>query len=79
VECAVKKGAREALDDVLRDMVEGTSAEPDSLAYEWYISEDGTTVHGFEKYASSDATIAHVTGFISTGPDASPKPSTSPH
>ncbi len=64
LECSVKDGQRAALDEVLKDMIEGTSTEPGALAYEWYISEDGTTLHGLEKYASSEAAIAHLNGFI---------------
>lgn len=62
VECAVKD--RGALDEVLAEMVEGTNTEPGSLAYEWYVSDDGSTVHGFEKYANSEEMITHVNGFI---------------
>ena len=45
-------------------MVEGTSAEPTTLAYEWYLSGDQGSLHGFEKYADSDAMISHVNGFL---------------
>jgi len=46
------------------EMVEGTSAEASTLNYEWYISDDGGTVHIYEKYADSEAMVAHVTGFL---------------
>ncbi len=62
VECAVKD--RAALDVVLADMIDGTGKEAGSLAYEWYLSEDGSTLHGFEKYASSEDMITHVNGFL---------------
>jgi len=61
---AVKEGSLDALEELMREMVEGTSAEVGALAYEWYVSEDGATVHLFEKYASSDEAIAHVKGFF---------------
>ena len=64
VECAVKEGQLDTFEELMGEMVQGTSAEPGTLAYEWYISEDGSTVHIFEKYASSEDTIAHVTGFL---------------
>jgi hypothetical protein len=48
----------------MEEMVEGTSTEPPTLNYEWYIGEDDGVVHIFEKYADSDAMIAHVNGFL---------------
>ena len=64
IELAVKDGELETFTALMEEMVEGTSAEPQSLGYEWYISDDSGTVHIFEKYADSDAMIAHVTGFL---------------
>jgi quinol monooxygenase YgiN len=46
------------------EMVSGTSGEPQTLAYEWYISDDQGTVHIYEKYADSEAMIAHTGGFL---------------
>ncbi len=45
-------------------MVAGTSSEPGTLNYEWFISDDDKTVHLYEKYADSAATVAHVSGFM---------------
>ena len=64
IELALKDGQLDTFRELMNEMVEGTSAEPRTLAYEWYISEDGGTVHIFEKYADSDAMILHVNGFI---------------
>lgn len=61
---AVKDGKLKAFKDLMEEMVEGTSAEPQTLAYEWYISGDKDAVHIFEKYADSEAMIAHVNGFL---------------
>ena len=60
----MKDGQLETFEELMEEMVEGTSAEPKTLAYEWYISEDGGTVHILEKYADSDPMIEHVTGFL---------------
>lgn len=46
------------------EMVAGTSSESGTLNYEWYISDDGETIHLFEKYANSEAMIDHVNGFM---------------
>jgi quinol monooxygenase YgiN len=64
VELAVKPGELETFKTLMEEMVAGTSTEPQTRNYEWYISDDGGTVHIYEKYADSDAMIAHVSGFL---------------
>jgi quinol monooxygenase YgiN len=64
IELDVKDGALGAFRTLMEEMVAGTSVEPGTLAYEWYISDDEKVVHIFEKYADSDAMIAHVSGFL---------------
>jgi quinol monooxygenase YgiN len=64
IELAVKEGELGNFKTLMEEMVAGTSAEPQTLAYEWYISADEGTVHIFEKYADSDAMITHVNGFL---------------
>jgi len=64
VEVAVKDGRLDTFEQLMREMVEGTSAEPQTLAYEWYISDDGGSVYVLEKYADSDAFLSHVEGFL---------------
>jgi quinol monooxygenase YgiN len=64
IELAVKDGALDAYKELMEEMVSGTSTEPQTLAYEWYISADGRTVHIFEKYATSEAMVTHVSGFL---------------
>lgn len=63
-EAAVKDGQLDTFEALMHEMVEGTSAEPQTLAYEWYISADGGSVHVLEKYADSDAFLSHVDGFL---------------
>jgi quinol monooxygenase YgiN len=64
IELAVKGGELDTFKALMEEMVEGTSTEPPTLNYEWYISDDDGVVHIFEKYADSDAMIAHVNGFL---------------
>jgi quinol monooxygenase YgiN len=64
IELAVKDGELGAFNELMEEMVSGTSGEPQTLGYEWYISDDQGTVHIYEKYADSDAMVAHVKGFI---------------
>jgi len=64
VELAVKPGQLDAFKELMEEMVAGTSTEPETLNYEWYISDDEGTVHIFEKYASSEAMVTHMNGFM---------------
>jgi quinol monooxygenase YgiN len=64
IELAVKPGATDRFKELMEEMVAGTSSEPQTLGYEWYISDDGGTVHIYEKYVDSEAMIAHVNGFL---------------
>lgn len=49
---------------LMNDMVAATDAnEPDTLAYEWHTSADGSTVHIYERYADSAAVMTHLGGF----------------
>jgi quinol monooxygenase YgiN len=64
LEATIKPGQLDAFTELRDEMVAGTSTEPQTLNYEWYMSADGNTVHLFEKYADSEAMIAHVTGFM---------------
>jgi quinol monooxygenase YgiN len=64
IELAVKPGQLDTFKALMDEMVEGTSAEAQTRNYEWYISDDESAVHIFEKYADSDAMVAHVNGFL---------------
>jgi quinol monooxygenase YgiN len=64
VELAVKPGQLEAFKALMEEMVAGTSLEPTTLGYEWFISDDSGTVHIYEKYADSDALVSHLSGFM---------------
>ncbi len=64
IELAVKPGQLEAFKALMEEMVDGTSAEPTTLGYEWFISGDSGTVHIYEKYADSEAMVSHVSGFM---------------
>jgi quinol monooxygenase YgiN len=48
---------------VVDDLVASAQAEPDTLGYEWYLSEDDTVCHIHERFANSDAVLKHGQGF----------------
>ena len=58
-ELEVKDGQLETFKELMDEMVEGTRSEPGTLAYEWYISPDGSIIHVVETYADSAAVVAH--------------------
>ena len=58
-ELAVKDGKLKTFRALMEEMVSGARTQPGTLAYEWYISPDGGTVHVVETYADSAAVVAH--------------------
>jgi len=58
-ELAVKDGKLETFRELMEEMVSGAKDQPGTLSYEWYISDDGSTVHVVETYADSAAVVAH--------------------
>ena len=65
---AIRPGQLDAFKALMHDMVEATKAnEPGALNYEWFISEDGTTCHIYERYADSAAVMAHMGNFAAFG------------
>lgn len=63
-ELSVKEGRQDALRALMAEMVESTRAgEPGALDYEWYLDEEDGRLHLYERYASSDATLAHLATF----------------
>ncbi len=64
LELAVKDGQLDAFKALAREMSEATRAdEPGATHYEWFIDADGKTIHIYERYADSAATMAHLGNF----------------
>lgn len=64
VEGNIKEGKLDAFNELKGEMIEGSSAEPGTLNYEWYIAEDDATFTIWEKYADPEATLTHFKGFV---------------
>jgi len=56
----VKPGQLAAFKQVVALLVAATKEEPGTLAYEYNVSDDESTVHVFERYRNSTAVVAHV-------------------
>jgi quinol monooxygenase YgiN len=64
LEAHINEGELDKLKALMHEMVEGTKRdEPGALNYEWFIAEDGTTLHLHERYADSGATMVHLGNF----------------
>jgi hypothetical protein len=47
----------------MHEMVKSTRKESGTLAYEWFLSDDKNTCHLYERYADSNAVMAHLGNF----------------
>ncbi|HEY1365733.1 MAG TPA: antibiotic biosynthesis monooxygenase family protein [Gaiellaceae bacterium] len=63
LELTVKPGRLDELRVLVDDLVESAQGEPGTLMYELSISEDGSVVHSYERFADSDAALAHFARF----------------
>jgi quinol monooxygenase YgiN len=64
LELAIKDGELENFRSLMHEMVDATHAnEPNTLNYEWTISEDSKTCHIYERYTDSSATMIHMGTF----------------
>ena len=63
VEYSVKPGKLDDFRALAGEMVAGTKEEPGSLIYEFFLSDDGTRGHIYERYADDEATLTHFAGF----------------
>ena len=64
LELNVKPGKFEDFKTLMNEMVGATKQnEPKILNYEWYISDDNSTCHIYERYEDSAAVLAHLASF----------------
>jgi quinol monooxygenase YgiN len=63
VELAVKPGQLDNFRVLTSEMVEHTRSEPGVLIYERFVSDDGTVVYVYERYADSASALSHLQGF----------------
>ncbi len=63
LEVAVKPGELDTFKALMAEMVESTRTEPGTLIYEWWISDDRSAIHLYERYADSPALLAHLGTF----------------
>lgn len=59
----VKDGKLDEFKALAAEMVAATQEEAGAQIYEWFVSDDGSAVHLYERYADSDATLTHLGNF----------------
>lgn len=64
LELAIKPGELDNLKTLMNEMVAATQAnEPNTINYEWFISEDNKSCHIYERYTDSAAVMTHLGTF----------------
>lgn len=60
---SLREGRLDAFRALMDEMVASTRGEEAALAYEWYITPDGSECHLYERYVDSAATMVHLGNF----------------
>ena len=60
---SIKDGQLDNFNALMEEMVEATQEESGTLMYEWFLGENSDTCHIYERYADSDAVMAHLGNF----------------
>lgn len=64
-ELTINEGKLNELKTLMEELVSVTKAnEPDTIAYEWTLSEDGKRCHIHERYANDAAVLKHLDSFV---------------
>ncbi len=64
LEVTITPGEFDNFKALMKEMVEATQTnEPNTLNYEWTITEDSQSCHIYERYADSAATMTHLGAF----------------
>ncbi len=64
IELSIKPGELDHFKELMTEMVDHTQTnEPNTLNYEWNISDDFKSCHLYERYADSAATMTHLSAF----------------
>jgi quinol monooxygenase YgiN len=63
VELAISPGGVAALKRLTAEMIAASRADPGTLSYQRFISDNESVLHVYERYADSDAAVAHLEMF----------------
>ena len=62
-EFSIKPGQLDSFKSLVGELVQSNREEADVLAYEFFLSEDNSSCHIYERYADSAAVVAHLGAF----------------
>lgn len=65
IQLAIRDGRLENFRSLTKEMVDSTRSEPGAEGYEWFLDDDGTSCHIWERYTDSDAVMEHLGTFSS--------------
>jgi quinol monooxygenase YgiN len=60
---SIREGRLADFKSLMHEMVDSTQTESGALRYEWFLSANKNTCHLYERYADSDAVMAHLGNF----------------
>ncbi len=60
---SIKDGKSDAFHALAAEMVEATKAESGALVYQYFVADDGVSMHVLELYESSEAVMVHMASF----------------
>ena len=63
VDHSIKSGQLDNFKALVEEMVQSTLNEPNTFAYEWFLSEDNSSCHSYERFADSAAAMTHLGNF----------------
>ncbi|MEQ9422838.1 MAG: antibiotic biosynthesis monooxygenase [Cyclobacteriaceae bacterium] len=63
LELKIKDNQLDNFQKLMEDMVISTKNEPGALKYEWWLTEDSTICHIYERYTNSETTMVHLANF----------------
>jgi len=63
LQLSIREGRYEDLEALVQEMVESTRSETGTLMYEWFVSNDKSTCHIYERYADEEAVLTHLDNF----------------
>ena len=63
LQLAVRDGHLDDARELTKEMISATLEEPGTETYEWFLSDDGKSCHIYERYADSEAVLAHLGNF----------------
>ena len=63
IELSIKNGELDNFQSLMNEMVTSTQNEDGAINYEWWIGDDHTSCHIYERYEDASAAMIHIGNF----------------